>query len=142
MTDKDYMQIAIDISKKAKYPFGAIIVKDGDIIGRSDVKVKNKSMIDHAEYVAILDACGGSLYNQLSDCTIYSSCEPCLICLGTILYEGINKIVYGATIQDSNEYYVPETCVGIKEIIARPGKNVEIKNILRKQAVEVLKQAK
>lgn len=38
MTDKEYMQIAIDISKKAKYPYGAIVVKDGKIIGRSDSK--------------------------------------------------------------------------------------------------------
>ena len=57
MKDKEYMQIAIDISTKAKYPYGAIVVKDNKIIGRSDSKrVKIDTCYTHAEFVAIQDA--------------------------------------------------------------------------------------
>ena len=54
MTDEQYIDIAIDISKKAKYPYGAIVVKDGNIIGRSDDKTLiEKSIYSHAELEAI-----------------------------------------------------------------------------------------
>lgn len=57
MTDKEYMQIAIDISKTAKYPYGAIVVKDDKVIGRSDsLRVKNETCYRHAEFIAIQDA--------------------------------------------------------------------------------------
>ncbi len=141
MTDKEYMQIAIDISRESKTPYGAIIVQDDKIIGRSD-KFKTDSLYHHAEWKAIQDAIKKpSLHNQLCGATIYSSCEPCLMCLGAILYEGITKIVYGATIQDSNDFYCEETCAPIKEIIKLAKMNVEVKNIMRKEAVEVLKNA-
>ena len=67
MTDKEYMQIAIDISKSAKYPYGAIVVKDGKIIGRSDSKkVKLNGCYTHAEFVAIQDALkNNNLYGEL-----------------------------------------------------------------------------
>ncbi len=140
MTDKEYMQIAIDISKKSKTPYGAIIVKDDKIIGRSD-KVENCGLYYHAEYKAIQDAIKKqSLHNQLVGATIYSSCEPCLMCLGAILYEGITKIVFGATIHDSNDLFCEETCVSIRDVVKLSNKNIEIVNLMRNEAVEVFKQ--
>lgn len=141
MTDKEYMQIAIEISKRSKTPYGAIIVKDDKIIGRSD-NFDTNELYKHAEYKAIQDAIQKkSLYNQLYGATIYCSCEPCLMCLGAILYEGITKIVYGATIQDSNDLYSEETCVSITDVIKLSNKNVEVLNIMKNEAVEALKKA-
>lgn len=141
MTDKEYMQIAIEISKRSKTPYGAIIVKDDKIIGRSD-NFDTNELYKHAEYKAIQDAIQKkSLYNQLYGAIIYCSCEPCLMCLGAILYEGITKIVYGATIQDSNDLYSEETCVSITDVIKLSNKNVEVLNIMRNEAVEALKKA-
>ena len=94
MTDKEYMGIAIEISKNSKYPYGAIIVKDNQIIGRSDNdNLVNKTLFNHGEMVAIEDACHGipNLYGQLKDSTIYVSCEPCMMCMGAILYEEIER---------------------------------------------------
>ena len=142
MTDKEYMQIAIEISKKSKTPYGAIIVKDDKIIGRND-NFDTNELYKHAEYKAIQDAIQKkSLYNQLCGATIYSSCEPCLMCLGAILYEGITKIVYGATIQDSNDLYSEETCVSIADVIKLSNKKVKVLNIMRNEAVKVLKKTK
>lgn len=143
MNDKDYMKIAIDISKNSKTPYGAIIVKDDKIIGRSDSGVNGDKLYHHAEYKAIQDAIEKqSLHDQLCGATIYSSCEPCLMCLGAILYEGITKIVFGATIQDSNDYYCEETCVSIKDIIKLSGKKVDVLNIMREEALDVIKNQK
>jgi len=106
--NKKFMQIAIDISKKATYPYGAIIVKDNKIIGRSDsITPVSKSAFSHAELVAIEDAMphlGGHLCAEGGKgATIYSSCEPCAMCMGAILYTGIERLVYGASLEDSKE---------------------------------------
>jgi len=76
MTDEDFMSVAIDISAKAKYPFGAIVVKDGEIIGRSDAEVTvSKSWLRHDELVALEDASKGGLYGALEGAIMYCSCE-------------------------------------------------------------------
>lgn len=141
MTDEEFMRIAIDISRKSKHPYGAIVVKDDKIIGRSD-RFNGGGIYDDAEYRAICDAVKDKgLYGKLKNCSIYSSCEPCLMCLGAILYEGINKIVFGATIEDSNKYYCDETIVKIQDVIKKSNKkDVVVKNILRDEAVKVLKE--
>ncbi len=145
MTDKEYMQIAIDISKTAKYPYGAIVVKDGEIVGRSDSKkVKLNGCYTHAEFVAIQDALkDNNLYGELKGATMYVSTEPCPMCMGAILYEEFDKLYYAAKLEDSNKYYCPEVLIAC-ETIAKATKNrkIEIHNIMRKEAVEVLKNAK
>lgn len=143
MTDKEYMQIAIDISKKAKYPYGAIVVKDDKIIGRSDIEIDNKTCYTHAEFEAIQSALqNNNLYGELKGATLYVSCEPCPMCMGAILYEEFDKLVYAATLEDSNKYYCPEVLVHCEDI-AKQVKNRKIKiiNIMRDEAVEVLKMA-
>ncbi|MCI8411401.1 MAG: NUDIX domain-containing protein, partial [Clostridia bacterium] len=116
--DKYYIDIAIEISKNAKYPYGAIVVKDGEIIGRSDDKtLMETSMYSHAELEAIESASKNkNLYGDLKGATMYVSCEPCMMCMGAILYEEFSKIVYAATLQDSNNYYCPEMITNIDEL--------------------------
>lgn len=95
--DHKFMDIAIEISKKAKYPYGAIIVKNGKIIGRSDDEtLMSKTMYSHAELMAIESAGkdNPNLYGELKGTTMYVSCEPCMMCMGAILYEEISRIVY------------------------------------------------
>lgn len=88
--DEKFIDIAIEISKNAKYPYGAIVVKDNKIIGRSDDDTLiSKSMYSHAELMAIESACKNNknLYGELKGATMYVSCEPCMMCMGAILYE-------------------------------------------------------
>lgn len=141
MTDNEFMSLAIEISKKSKYPYGAIVVKDGKIIGRSDSKkVKLNGCYTHAEFVAIQDALKeNNLYGELKGAIMYVSTEPCPMCMGAILYEQFDKLFYGATLEDSDKYYCKEVLISC-ETIAKHTKNckLEIHNIMRKEAAAVL----
>lgn len=142
MTDEQYIDIAIDISKKAKYPYGAIVVKEGKVIGRSDDKtLMETSMYSHAELEAIESASKNkNLYGDLKSATIYVSCEPCMMCMGAILYEEFSKIVYAATLQDSNDNYCPEMITDIDQLAKYGNSEIKIiKELHRERAVEVLK---
>ena len=142
MTDEQYIDISIEISKNAKYPYGAIIVKDNEIIGRSDDKtLMETSMYSHAELEAIESASKNkNLYGDLKGTTLYVSCEPCMMCMGAILYEEISKIVYAATLQDSNDNYCPEMITNIDELSKYSKEKIEIiKELHREKAVEILK---
>ena len=142
MNDEKYIDIAIEISKKAKYPYGAIVVKDDMILGRSDDKtLMETSMYSHAELEAIESASKSkNLYGDLKGATMYVSCEPCMMCMGAILYEEFSKIVYAATLQDSNDNYCPEMLTDIDELAKYSKNRIEIvKELHREKAVEVLK---
>ena len=143
MTDEQYIDIAIEISKKAKYPYGAIVVKNDEIIGRSDDETLiSKSMYSHAELMAIESACKNNknLYGELKGATMYVSCEPCMMCMGAILYEEFSKIVYAATLKDSNDNYCPEMITDTNELAKYSKNKIEIiEKLNRDKAVEILK---
>ncbi len=83
-------------------PFGAVIVKDGVIVaeGSNSVTILNDPTA-HAEVSAIREACRRLGTFHLSGCTIYTSCEPCPMCLGAIYWAGIKQIFYGNTRRDA-----------------------------------------
>ena len=140
--DKYFIDIAIEISKKAKYPYGAIVVRNGKIIGRSDDKTLiETSMYSHAELEAIESASKNkNLYGDLKGSTMYVSCEPCMMCMGAILYEEFSKIVFAATLQDSNDNYCPEIITNIDELVKYGNNKIEIiKELHREKAIEILK---
>lgn len=147
INDEKFIDIAIELSKKAFYPYGAIIVKDGQIIGKSDADVPvSKTGFSHAELRAIEDAMqhlGGHLCAEGGkDCTIYSSCEPCAMCMGAILYTGIERLVYAATLEDSKEC-VNEILAKAEEVASScKNRKIEIvKELHRDKAVEILRNA-
>lgn len=101
-TDKRFIRAAFDIARsnipKGGGPFGAVVVRDGVIISQA----ANSVVIDndptaHAEVNAIRKASELLSTWDLSDCTLYSSCEPCPMCFGAIHWAGIRKVVYGGT---------------------------------------------
>lgn len=144
MTDEQYIDIAISISKKSKYPYGAVVVKDDEIIGRSDDNTLiGKSMYSHAELMAIESACKNNrnLYGELKGATIYVSCEPCMMCMGTILYEQFERLVYACTIEDSNKYICKEVICNTADLAKVANSKIEIVSELnRDRAIEVLKE--
>lgn len=81
-----------------------------------------------------------NLYGDLNGATMYVSCEPCMMCMGAILYEEFSKVVYAATLQDSNDNYCPEMITDIDELAKYSKDKIEIiKELHRDKAVEVLK---
>ena len=141
MTDEEYIDIALEISKTSKNPYGAIVVKDDKIIGRSDDNtLVGTTMYSHAELKAMESAAkNNSLYGDLKGATIYISCEPCMMCMGAILYEKISKIVYAATLKDSNNMYCPEILTDIDKLADYSDYRIEIvKELHRDKAIKYL----
>jgi len=88
--------------KKGQTPFGACIVKQGKVIASSHNLVWRKNNITlHAEIVAIGEACKALKSIDLSDCTIYSTCEPCPMCFCACHWARISRIVFGCSIKDA-----------------------------------------
>jgi len=107
MDDNYYIEQAINLAienvKSGKGgPFGAVIVKNGEIIatGTNSVTSENDPTA-HAEVKAIRNACEMLNSYQLDDCEIYSSCEPCPMCLGAIYWARPKKLVFAATKEDA-----------------------------------------
>lgn len=85
-------------------PFGCIIVKGNEIVGRGNNKVTSSNdPTAHAEVVAIRDACKNLQSHQLEGCEVYTSCEPCPMCLGAIYWARPEKIYFANTRQDAAE---------------------------------------
>lgn len=106
-THADFMRLAIALSRENMQdnmggPFGAVIVKDGDIIGQGANKVTSSNdPTAHAEVVAIRNACANMDDFNLKGSTIYTSCEPCPMCLSAIYWARIDKIFYANTQHDA-----------------------------------------
>ena len=83
-------------------PFGAIVVKDGEIIGKGTNQVTHlNDPTAHAEMVAIREACKFIGSYQLTGCEIYSSCEPCPMCLGAIYWARPDKLFFANSKEDA-----------------------------------------
>lgn len=97
-----YLELAISIAEegidKGHGPFGAVIVKNGEIVSSAVNSVTLKhDPTAHAEVVAIREAAEKLGTHILEGCTIFTSCEPCPMCLGAIYWAGIKKVVYAST---------------------------------------------
>jgi tRNA(adenine34) deaminase len=104
MTEQDqiFMQAAIALAKQAaengEVPVGAVVVKDGKIIGRgcnSPIGLNDPSA--HAEILALRDAANNIGNYRLVDCTLYVTLEPCAMCSGAVQHSRIANLVYGAS---------------------------------------------
>ncbi|MES2837699.1 MAG: nucleoside deaminase [Bacteroidota bacterium] len=107
MENNEFMKEAIrlsieNVNERAGGPFGCVIVKDGKIIARGYNKVTSSNdPTAHAEVVAIREACKVLNSFQLDDCEIYTSCEPCPMCLGAIYWARPKKVYYANTKKDA-----------------------------------------
>ena len=105
---KEFMLRAIELARSNIKnlnggPFGAVIVKDGKIIGEgSNHVLANNDPTAHAEIVAIREACKNLSSFQLDGCEIYSSCEPCPMCLGAIYWARPAKLYFAAGREDAS----------------------------------------
>jgi DNA-3-methyladenine glycosylase len=101
MDDRLFMLEAIALAKEAAehgdVPVGAVVVKDGKIIGRGkNRREEQKNAIAHAEILAIEEACAASGDWRLSGCVLYVTLEPCPMCSGAIVNSRMDRVVYGA----------------------------------------------
>lgn len=145
MEKKDFMQRAIDLAKenvkKGGGPFGAVIVKNGKIVGEGVNRVtSNNDPTAHAEVTAIRNACENLSSFQLDDCEIYSSCEPCPMCLGAIYWARPKKLYFASTKQDAADIDFDDSFI-YKEI-NQPYEKRKIethKEFMRPESLEIFK---
>ena len=100
--NSEYMRLAIELANKSVAegggPFGAVVVRDGEIISACANRVTlDNDPTAHAEVTAIREACSKLGTFSLEGCEIYASCEPCPMCLGAIYWSGISRVYYAAT---------------------------------------------
>ncbi len=102
-----YMEKALEqtlkgLNNKEGGPFGCVIVKDNEIISSSNNTVlKDNDPTAHAEVNAIREACKKLNTYDLSGCILYTTCEPCPMCLSAIIWSNIKKVYYGCTKEDA-----------------------------------------
>ncbi|MFC7337955.1 nucleoside deaminase [Haloferula chungangensis] len=106
-SDSPFMRRAIELARKGMTaghggPFGAVVVRDGEIIGEGWNQVlRNNDPTAHGEVTAIRDACSKIDNFHLADCEIHTTGEPCPMCLGAIYWSRIRRIYYGFSIKDA-----------------------------------------
>ncbi len=122
-------------------PFGAVIVKDGKIIARGANQVTtDNDPTAHAEVVAIRNACKALSTFQLDGCEVYTSCEPCPMCLGAIYWARPDKIYYANSKEDAADINFDDQF--IYEEIAKPinERKLFTQQMLRDEAIEGFKK--
>jgi guanine deaminase len=140
---KIFMQEAIELSRKGSQsgkggPFGAVVVKDNQIVGRGYNQVTSThDPTAHAEVVAIRDACRNLNTFHLRDCIILTSCEPCPMCLGAIYWAQLKHIYYANTRKDAADIGFSDDF--IYEEINKPlqDRKIPIEQFLREEANKI-----
>jgi tRNA(Arg) A34 adenosine deaminase TadA len=138
--DREFMQMAIDLSvdnvANGGGPFGAVIVRNGEIVATGTNRVTaNNDPTAHAEVSAIRAACAKVGNFKLEGCTCYTSCEPCPMCLSALYWAGVSRIVYGNTKEDAKAINFDDSF--IYDEIAKPYalRAIPIQNLMREEAL-------
>ena len=141
--DEYFMRYAISLAQNGiddgkGGPFGCVIVKNGEIVGEGcNCVTSTNDPTAHAEIVAIRNACKNLDSFQLDDCTIYTSCEPCPMCLGAIYWARPAKIFFACNKADAANIGFDDQF--IYEEIERPidVRHIETVNFLRDEGLTV-----
>jgi guanine deaminase len=141
--NEKFMRRAIELAQKgmetgAGGPFGCVIVKNGEIVGEgSNLVTSTNDPTAHAEVTAIRSACQNLNSFQLDDCVLYTSCEPCPMCLGAIYWARPSKVFYAASHSDAAKAGFDDQF--IYEEIEKPisERKIETVNFMREKGVEV-----
>lgn len=137
---EEFMREAIHLSSKNVDenggPFGAVIVKDGKIIARGVNRVTtNNDPTAHAEVNAIREASTKLGTFDLKGCEIYSSCEPCPMCLGAIYWAHLDKLYYANTKQDAKDIDFDDSFIYEELDLPLEKRKIPTQQILRDEAI-------
>jgi len=142
--DEDFIKLAIDEAKKSvddgeKTPFGAVIVMNNEVISVAhNTAIKSFDSTNHAEINAIRKASLKLKNHHLSDCTLYTTCEPCAMCFAAAWWAKIPKIVYGVKLNDVVRKGRREINVNCEFLNEKGGSVVEIKGgVLRQECLQL-----
>lgn len=146
MYQETFMRRAIELSSSAlgipgTEPFGAVVVKDGVIVGEGLNRSRlNSDPTSHGETEAIRDACRKLETTDLSGCDLYTSCEPCALCVAAMEIAGISQLYYAANLEQANSAMgsLPKSArspIDSKRLRAESGKPVDQRSMPSRQAL-------
>ncbi len=141
MKKEDFMKLAITLSienvKNGGGPFGAVIVKDDQVIATGVNRVtSNHDPTAHAEVSAIRSACALLRTFDLSGCDIYTSCEPCPMCLGAIYWAHIDHIYYGNNKNDAAAIGFDDSFIYEEMALDRQNRKKKMTELLHDEALQ------
>ena len=142
-THEDFMRKAIAWAQKGKETngggaFGAVIVKNGAIIAEGHNRVgKSTDCTQHAELAMIQEACKKLANKSLEGCILYTSCEPCLMCLGATRWAELEMVYYGASASDAYEAGYIYSDLFYNSHTGKRHVEFNLKQLLREEAVAV-----
>lgn len=144
--EKKFMREAIGQSQSGMDhneggPFGAIVVKDGVVVGRGNNRVTSTNdPTAHAEIIAIRDACQRLGSYQLDGCVIYTSCEPCPMCLGAIYWARPQQVFFGCTREDAAKIGFDDDFIYEEMVLPVGERSIPMKQFLREEAHAVFEK--
>lgn len=146
MIDEVFMEKAIELSRLAvehgNEPFGAVLVKDDEIVFTNENQIYTKhDPTFHAEAGLIREFCAKTGISNLQEYTLYSSCEPCFMCSGAMVWVKLGRLVYGASNIELENILGKEGCNCSKLVFENSFWKPEVtEGVLRDESLEVLKE--
>lgn len=145
MTNEELMREAIRLSeeniKNNGGPFGAVIARDGKIIATGVNRVTaHNDPTAHAEVNAIREACHKLGTFDLSGCQIYSSCEPCPMCLGAIYWAHLDRIYFGNNKADAKDIGFDDSFIYDEMALPRGERKLHSEALLEEEALKAFKE--
>jgi tRNA(adenine34) deaminase len=141
MKPEDFMCLALEEAKKGDTPYGAVIVKDNEVVAAAYNTVKRDSDPSaHAE-INVIRSLTTKLKNpSLEGYTIYTTGEPCPMCATACIWTGISEIVYGASIQDLISVNQSQINISCEEVIAKSFREIKVtKGVLKEECLQLFK---
>ena len=139
------MQMAIDLSVEnvanGGGPFGAVIVRGGEVLATGTNRVTaNNDPTAHAEVSAIREACAKIGNFKLEGATIYTSCEPCPMCLSAIYWAGISRIFYGNTKADAKSVNFDDSFIYDQIALPYAERSIRCEHFMRDEALAAFRK--
>lgn len=141
MNSEDFMRLALEEAKKGDAPYGAVIVKDNQVVALAHNTVKRDSDPSaHAEINVIRNLTAQLQNPSLEGYTIYTTGEPCPMCATACVWTGISEIVYGASIEDLVSVNQSQINISCEEIIAKSFRKIKVqRGVLRQECLKLFK---
>ena len=134
------IELSIKSIKNQGGPFGSVVVKEGKIIAEGFNKVtSNNDPTAHGEIVAIREACKKLNTFNLKGCDLYSSCEPCPMCLSAIYWSHIDRIFYANTREDAKDIDFDDSLIYTEISKDKNDRQIEMVQMHREEALEAFK---
>lgn len=144
--EQQFMQAAIDLARQGMLqgkggPFGCVIVKGDEIIGKGcNSVISDNDPTAHAEVMAIRDACSNLGSFQLEDCEVYTSCEPCPMCLGAIYWARAKRVFFAANREDAQQAGFDDSFIYKEIVLPFPERQIMMEEFARTEAVKLFEE--